>query len=86
MKRVKLLKRSKKMAIWKRDHYKCYYCNRKCYTIDNMYLRDKGELATVDHLIPRWQGGSNEETNLVTCCQLCNQSKEFIERPIQLNK
>lgn len=44
-----------KRAVWLRDGGKCVYCG-------------SGRALTVDHVIPRRMGGSNDPTNLVTAC------------------
>lgn len=48
--------------IYKRDNFKCVYCGSK---------KD----LTLDHVIPKSKGGTNEWTNLVTCCTKCNFAK-----------
>ena len=48
-----------------RDSCVCQYCGGEHST---------GEL-TIDHIIPKVQGGSNEWTNVVTCCRSCNMKK-----------
>jgi 5-methylcytosine-specific restriction endonuclease McrA len=49
--------------ILRRDSYKCSYCGR-------------GDLPlTIDHVIPRAQGGSDSWENLVTACTFCNNKK-----------
>ncbi len=48
-----------------RDEFVCQYCGRKFAT---------GEL-TIDHIIPKVQGGTNEWTNVVACCRQCNMKK-----------
>jgi endonuclease I len=42
-----------------RDGHKCIYC------------RAVGAL-TVDHVVPRYEGGSHAAHNLVACCGECN--------------
>ena len=44
----------------------CYYCGRK--------LNSKNR--TYDHVIPVDKGGKNETSNLVCCCEYCNQVKK----------
>jgi len=50
----------------------CYYCG--------------GKAESVDHLVPRSKGGSNDLSNKVPACHLCNQMKgnmlleEFVAR------
>jgi len=51
------------MGILRRDEFVCQYegCNHRA--------------TTVDHVIPRCQGGATSWSNLVGCCHACNASK-----------
>jgi 5-methylcytosine-specific restriction endonuclease McrA len=51
--------------IFMRDSHRCQYCGQKF---------SAGEL-TLDHVIPRAQGGRNAWENLVTCCRKDNHRK-----------
>jgi 5-methylcytosine-specific restriction endonuclease McrA len=46
-----------------RDRYTCVYCGSRCRPI------------TMDHVIPRSRGGTNDFDNCVACCRACNQKK-----------
>jgi hypothetical protein len=35
-----------------------------------------GAVMTLDHIVACENGGSNHETNLITCCRSCNSSKQ----------
>lgn len=59
----------KRLAIYLRDDFQCAYCGQDLHHAD---AKD----VTLDHLIPRINGGSNDETNLVTCCQSCNSQRQ----------
>lgn len=48
--------------IYKRDGFRCVYCNSR-------------ENLTLDHVVPRSQGGRDSWKNLVTACQKCNTYK-----------
>jgi hypothetical protein len=48
-----------------RDGYRCQYCG----------LRFHGGDLTLDHIIPRSQGGKNSWENLVACCRKDNHRK-----------
>jgi len=48
--------------VYKRDGHKCWYCGSKRH-------------LTWDHIIPKVRGGKKTWTNLVTCCQVCNNKK-----------
>lgn len=52
-----------KREILRRDNFTCQYCGRKTRTL------------TLDHVIPRHQGGANTWLNLVTACPPCNRHK-----------
>ena len=43
----------------------CYYCNR---TLNKYNI-------TLDHYIPKSKGGSDDFSNLVSCCGDCNNKK-----------
>ena len=46
-----------------RDRYRCQYCGKE--------TRD----LTLDHVIPRFQGGLHEWDNVVSACSMCNHRK-----------
>lgn len=49
----------------------CWYCG-----VDTIELAQYGRgKSTVDHVIPRSRGGSDEPSNLVCACSICNQEK-----------
>ena len=74
-------KRLWRRAIKEHFDYTCIYCGE---TYDNDEL-------TLDHVHPRFYGGSNTTQNLVCSCQKCNQEKgtlhwtEFVTHPIRSN-
>ena len=49
--------------VFLRDRYTCLYCG--------VHTRE----LTLDHLIPRHQGGAHTWVNLVSACKSCNQRK-----------
>lgn len=57
--RVKLNKRE----VLRRDYYTCQYCGQR------------GSNLTIDHVIPRSQGGEHAWSNLVAACPACNHRK-----------
>ncbi len=48
--------------IFKRDGYRCVYCGSSHH-------------LTIDHVVPRSQGGEDTWENLVTACEPCNRRK-----------
>ena len=51
--------------IFKRDHYTCQYCG----------VQPGGEELTIDHVVPRAQGGDSRWDNCVLACLTCNSDK-----------
>lgn len=48
-----------------RDNFQCQYCAQ--------HLTPKE--ATLDHVVPKSQGGKTTWTNMVCCCEYCNRKK-----------
>lgn len=55
-----------RFKIFQRDNYTCQYCGR---------TKSDGAILQIDHIIPISKGGTNDESNLITCCQECNIGK-----------
>jgi len=51
--------------IFKRDHWACQYCGRQ----------PGGDELTIDHVVPRAQGGASSWENCVLACVACNKHK-----------
>jgi 5-methylcytosine-specific restriction endonuclease McrA len=51
--------------IYKRDRFKCQYCG----------VNPGSEELTIDHVVPRAQGGVSSWTNCVLACLACNKRK-----------
>ena len=54
-----------KKNIWLRDGGHCQYCEKKITLSD----------ATVDHVVPKSKGGTNNWENVTLSCSKCNQKK-----------
>ncbi len=50
-------------GVLARDNYTCQYCGKQSRNL------------TIDHVIPREQGGETTWENLVACCPECNHKK-----------
>lgn len=58
----------RRLAIYLRDSFECQYCGTS--------LRNSPAAeVTLDHLIPRSNGGDNTNANLVTSCRRCNSQR-----------
>lgn len=65
----------KRQIVYERDFHKCVNCGHEG--------SDENPL-TLDHIVPRSKGGSNEVENLQTMCYDCNYSKgngDFVPNP-----
>jgi|688.fasta_scaffold42241_3 5-methylcytosine-specific restriction endonuclease McrA len=51
--------------IFKRDRHTCQYCGRRPFADE----------LTIDHIVPRSQGGTSSWTNCVLACMNCNHRK-----------
>jgi 5-methylcytosine-specific restriction endonuclease McrA len=51
--------------IFQRDEHRCLYCGERL----------PASWLTIDHVIPRTQGGKNTWDNLATACSVCNSLK-----------
>lgn len=61
----KPISKSLRFAVFARDAFTCRYCG----------VQPGDVRLVVDHLIPVAQGGTNDESNLITACEPCNQGK-----------
>ena len=60
------ISQKKRLAIYLRDGMACAWCGKGV---------EDGSIFSLDHLKPSVKGGSNHESNLVTCCKFCNDSR-----------
>ncbi len=67
---VKLNRRN----LFARDHNRCQYCGQHLPTSE----------LSIDHVVPRAQGGGDSWTNLVCACVACN-AKKGGRTPVQAN-
>lgn len=64
-----------RVAIYLRDEFTCLYCSANLHGTDFRNI-------TLDHVIPKADGGSNRPANLITACLSCNCSKK--EKPVEV--
>lgn len=59
----------KRLAIYLRDEFTCLVCGADLHGAAPSHIH-------LDHAKPKSKGGSNESTNLYTCCAKCNCSRQ----------
>lgn len=64
----------KRLRIYARDGWRCVWCSALVACARDL-PHVGGELATLDHVLPREKGGSNDVGNLVTACEPCNRDR-----------
>jgi len=75
-KNTKTLNFKLRKKIYNRDGKTCNLCSMPLVLFRSQitYL-GKYSLASIDHILPRVNGGDNSETNLQLLCCKCNSSK-----------
>ena len=63
------LKKDMKWKIYIRDGGRCYYCKQVLFIND----------MTIDHKIPRYKNGNDQQTNLILSCEKCNKEKGILD-------
>lgn len=56
--------------IYHKDNYRCVYCGKNMLNELDSWLS-----IEIDHIIPQGAGGTNDSSNLVTSCHICNKYK-----------
>lgn len=67
------VKKNKRLALYLRDNFTCAFCGTDMKGTDP-------RLITLDHIVPRASGGTDDPKNLVTACLRCNCQKK--DQPI----
>lgn len=58
-----------RLSLYHRDNFTCVWCGRAVF-------KGRGaRVATLDHVITRYEGGMNTTGNLVTACHTCNSER-----------
>lgn len=65
----KWIRKERRLALYLRDRVTCQYCGRDLHDAANPHE------VTLDHLVPRCEGGDNANANLITACLSCNSQR-----------
>ncbi len=60
----------KRKRLFNQQNGKCYYCDSAMYMKRDTPLR-----CTIDHIVPRCEGGKSDYGNIVAACSFCNGQK-----------
>jgi len=60
------MKQSRRDTVFARDNYRCIRCGTNATAFNQL---------TIDHILPKSRGGTNDLDNLQTLCEQCNQLK-----------
>jgi 5-methylcytosine-specific restriction endonuclease McrA len=78
-------RRARRRRIFTRDSWRCLSCTwepkpeERNAQVNIDPENRPGRYLTLDHIIPVASGGSNEDTNLRTLCNECNQKRGDLE-------
>jgi len=64
--------RKVRAEVLERDGFTCAYCG--------------GPANTVDHRLPKIEGGDDHPSNLVACCKSCNSARENARRVMRVRQ
>lgn len=70
--------RELKADVFERDGGQCFYCDKPVKIVGWSWpaAPPKHDDATMDHIIPHCQGGTQRYDNVVLCCRECNEERE----------
>lgn len=64
--------------LFRRQRGRCFYCQRDMHIEPQDRLHHYDRMCTVDHVIPRSEGGPNHRSNYVGACHQCNNARGVI--------
>ncbi len=74
------------------QNHRCCYCGTAVFVGEKPRFAYKKTRATIEHVLPRTHGGSNDPSNLVIACYACNSERgdrdleEFLRCEVTQNK
>ena len=67
---------SRRERLWVKEGRKCHWCAKPTrlnpFKQSGVFDPDAWDMATTEHVIPRCDGGTDQDDNLVSACRLCN--------------
>lgn len=59
---------TRRELLWLAEGKTCHWCGRPT----RYALEESGDQATIDHIVPRYKGGTDDPSNIVSSCRACN--------------
>lgn len=69
------ISRHRRRLVWQRDGDGCQLCGCECVRPKSGQTKLEPNTGTIDHIVPKSRGGTNNLTNLRLLCYSCNQIK-----------
>ena len=63
-------------ALWLAEGKVCHWCHKPTRLCSEV----AADQATVEHIIPRGRGGTDDPSNLASACHMCNQRRAYEEQ------
>lgn len=63
-----------KLAAYGNQRGKCVFCKEMMFASSTI-APTSSKLATIEHVMPKCQGGANDKSNLVASCRRCNNAR-----------
>lgn len=67
---------AEKFAVHESQNWRCCYCGVRTRTFQEGATYSSLDLATIEHIIPVSEGGTNHCDNLVSACMWCNCARQ----------
>lgn len=70
----------KMQAVWDKTGGHCWYCGTELFIGDAKDVASRllmRQWFCIDHINPKTKGGSNDLSNLLPACWICNSSKSY---------
>lgn len=67
---------TRRESLWLAEGKQCHWCHKPTRLCSEI----AADQATVEHIIPRGRGGTDDPSNLASACHMCNQRRAYEEQ------
>jgi 5-methylcytosine-specific restriction endonuclease McrA len=75
---VSMRKAATLQLVFERDGKRCQHCGIPVRRLHRKCAPFPADMATVDHVIPKSQDGTDDPSNLILSCKRCNDARRDI--------